>query len=332
MAAIHFLNVCDGDCCVIQHDSGRTSVIDVCNARPADFIREAVTKVLAETEKGVLGNFNQKQYPVNPISYLKTLGITDIHRFVLTHPDMDHMDGIKEFMSEFRPANFWDTDNQETKEFGLGADGGYREEDWSFYTQLRDGKPSSNPKRLALYAGQSGMFWDRDENGEGGDGIQILAPTSALVAGANECGDYNDCSYVLLFQTSGYRILFAGDSHDATWEHILANNPNDVTNVDVLVAPHHGRTSGRSFDFLDIVNPTLTLFGNADSEHLAYGAWNSRGLTKLTNNQAGSVLLEAGNKLMAVYITCKAFAERSNQHSFEHPGRSGFHYWGVIAR
>ena len=32
MAIIHFLNVLEGDCNIIQHDSGRLTVIDVSNA------------------------------------------------------------------------------------------------------------------------------------------------------------------------------------------------------------------------------------------------------------------------------------------------------------
>jgi hypothetical protein len=45
-----------------------------------------------------------------------------------------------------------------------------------------------------------------------------------------------------------------------------------VTNVDLLIEPHHGRKSGRSYDFLDTLKPKVTIFGNANSEHLAYGA------------------------------------------------------------
>lgn len=33
MTQIHFLNVENGDCSIIKHDSGRLSVIDVCCAR-----------------------------------------------------------------------------------------------------------------------------------------------------------------------------------------------------------------------------------------------------------------------------------------------------------
>src|SRR6266576_6352600 len=97
MAIIHFLNVNQGDCSIIEHNSGRITVIDVCNASPTNFMAEAITKIAAMSQKGVLGNFNQKKYPVNPVSYVNNLGVTSIHRFILTHPDMDHMDGIETF-------------------------------------------------------------------------------------------------------------------------------------------------------------------------------------------------------------------------------------------
>ena len=50
---------------------------------------------------------------------------------------------------------------------------------------------------------------------------------------ANKKDDYNDCSYVLLYRTGDRRIVFGGDSHDRTWEHILNPNPpkDDVSGV-----------------------------------------------------------------------------------------------------
>src|SRR5262249_40608013 len=157
--------------------------------------------------------------------------------------------------------------------------GRFDPDDWEFYTSLRDGKPQTDPKRLVLYSGDFGQYWNRGEDGQaGGDGLIVLAPTKELVAAANEAGDWNDSSYVILYRVRNKRILFAGDSHDETWDHILTNWGEQVKNVDVLIAPHHGRDSGRGYEFLDMVNPKLTLFGNAPSEHLAYDAWNSRDL------------------------------------------------------
>lgn len=336
MATLHFLNVKQGDCSIIQHNSGRVTVIDVCNAKPLtqeDQIVERLDGILASMEKGANGDFRQREHPVNPISYLKTLNVNSVFRFILTHPDMDHMDGIKALFDEFSPVNFWDTNNNAEKEFGNGLNGGFDEGDWTFYKRLRDRNPQTDPKRLALFSGASGQFFNRNENGDSGaDGLYVLAPTAALVANANACEDYNDCSYVLLYRTAGnQRILFAGDSHDGTWEHIVKNHADDVKNVDLLIAPHHGRDSDRSYDFLDVVNPTLTLFGNAESESLAYGPWASRGLERITNNQAGCVVVGIDQDL-SVYVSCKAFAEKANPYTFESPLHAGYHYYGVVSR
>lgn len=325
MPVIHYLNVKQGDCSVIQHASDRVSVIDVCNAKePED---RAFEKQMREAAaKGVLGNFNQKKYPVNPITYLQDHGISSVFRFILTHPDMDHMDGIKPFFETFGPLNFWDTDNEEEKEFEEGSP--YDEEDWLFYKKLRDGKPETNPKRLALLSGARGPYYNQAEGGQsGGDGLYVLAPTAKLVQDANESGDYNDCSYVLLYRSAGgHRTVFGGDSHDATWEHVLETYEADVKDVDLLIAPHHGRKSDRCYDFLDVLKPKLTFFGNANCEDLAYGAWNYRDLPYVTNNQAGCMLVDAG-KTMDLYVTHKPFAEKLNPDTFYNPQLQAYYCW-----
>ena len=93
MSVIHFLNVNEGDCNIIQHGSGRVTVIDVCNGN-------AENETILEN-----ANHRQKEYPVNPINYIASLGITSIFRFIQTHPDMDHMDGIKKLFDKFSIIN-----------------------------------------------------------------------------------------------------------------------------------------------------------------------------------------------------------------------------------
>jgi competence protein ComEC len=333
MRRFHFLNVKEGDCNIIQHGSGRVSVVDISNARQiqpqttADTIT-ALLKSLEEAER-VRGNFGQKDYPVNPIQYMRDHGISDVHRLIITHPDMDHMDGLKDFCEAFPPTNFWDTDNTCEKE-DWGGQSRYREEDWRYYEKLRDGLLNSGPKRLVLHAGARGQFYNDAPAGDHGDGLTILAPTPQLVADANACDDHNDASYVLMYRTTNAgRIIMAGDSHDATWEHILEKFGSEVADVELLIAPHHGRHSDRSFDFLDVLRPKLTLFGNAPSEHLAYDAWNRRGLQVITNNQAGCVLVDMDGTRMNVYVTNQTYAEKmlsGTTYSQEHRG----YYIGFI--
>ena len=147
--------------------------------------------------------------------------------------------------------------------------------------------------------------------------MHVLAPTKNLVDAANEADDeYNDCSYVLLYRTGENRIMFAGDSHDDTWEHVLGKHGEDVTDIDLLIAPHHGRMSGRSYEFLDTLRPTLTFFGNARSEHLAYDAWRHRELSIITNNQANCMVVDTRTSPMTLYVTHENFARRVNPITF----------------
>jgi competence protein ComEC len=89
MPVLHFLNVNDGDCSIIEHISGRITVIDVCNARevtPVSEFVEKISKAAAMEESGVSGNFNQKKYPVNPISYMRDRDLNSVFRLILTIP------------------------------------------------------------------------------------------------------------------------------------------------------------------------------------------------------------------------------------------------------
>ena len=325
MARVHFLNVKDGDCSIIEHNSGRVSVIDVCNASlltEQQRLLERRVRALAGT--WLRGNFNQKEYPENPIEYLRDRGIQSVFRFIVTHPDMDHIDGIRSFFATFAPANFWDTDNSIEKNQWSNY-GRFDKRDWEFYKHLRDTSPQQNPKRLAYYSGSVGPYYNEGQReGDGGDDLLILAPTRQLVADACESEDCNDLSYVLLYCPETYRFLFAGDSHDATWEHVVNTHGELVQDVDVLIAPHHGRDSGRSFEFLDVVRPKLTLFGNAPSDDLAYGQWNRRGLLTITNNQAGSIIFDITSDLLQVYVTHRHYASRVVNEPAYNPNARGY--------
>jgi competence protein ComEC len=312
MPIIHFLNVLEGDCNIIQHDiEKRVTVIDVSNAyNDEDTKEEKEVKAYKNISKHVTGvptnlqDFRQKETPDNPIIYLKeNLKVDTIFRFIITQPDMDHLDGIEDLYSELSIINTWDTDN--TKELDKKPSGGrYNPNDWNFYTQIRDGKYDKT-KRLTLTAGENGKYWDEDC-------IKVLCPTIDLMNQANESsGDYHDLSYLLLFTApkkngGTWKIVFAGDSHDKSWEYILDKYKEDVADVDVLFAPHHGRDSERSYEFLETLKPRLTLFGNAASEHLAYDSYPK---IRITNNQAGYVILDINEDRIFVLVKNQKFAE-----------------------
>ena len=303
MGVIHFLNVNEGDCILIEHPSKRKTIIDISNGK----------KVINACEGFFSGNHNQKSHPVNPIDYLKQRNIHTIFRFILTHPDMDHMDGIKDLFNSFEVVNFWDTDNtkmmDESTEWGR-----YNKADWDFYQDIR--KSNTNPTVLNLYAGQRGQYFNQVDGENGGDDLYILAPTKTLVEEANQTKDYNDCSYVILYRINNKKIIFAGDSGKKTWDYILENYEDAVKDIDLLVAPHHGRKTGGNECYLDVLRPKLTLFGNAKSKYLDYSSWSNRGLAYITNNQANNIIVDISNHKMKVYVSYSAFAIKVNPSTY----------------
>ena len=60
---IHYLNVDEGDCSIINHDSGRISMIDICCGNLSQDKISPVKNACFDSQDGlgIRGNFNQKE-------------------------------------------------------------------------------------------------------------------------------------------------------------------------------------------------------------------------------------------------------------------------------
>jgi competence protein ComEC len=337
MSTIHFLNVLEGDCNIIQHDSQRISVIDVSNAYDEDdsdeekAVKSSVTRQSMKGRTGVPSNktnYRQKENPDNPIDYLRKLNIPSIFRFIITHPDMDHLDGIRDLYNNFKIFNTWDTENDKVIDLNHFF-AGYNKEDWKFYINIRDGKYSGS-QRLTNYNYNNEQYWPADH-------LKILCPTKELASQACDTKNYHDLSYVLLYTPpkkdgGHWKIIFAGDSEDNSWDYIIENYNDEVSNIDILFAPHHGRDSGRKYDFLETLTPSITLFGNASSAHLAYDKYPE---IRITNNQAGYVILDINQDRIEILVKHEEFARNftnNPKRNFGEPSYNSVHEAWVLGQ
>lgn len=328
MPKVHFLNVNQGDCIILEHNSGRLTVFDISAgniAREQAGVLEAVMKSLdLEPAKG---NFRMCDHPVNPLDYLVKLQRREIWRFILSHPDMDHLDGFNALMEEFNVLHFWDSGAKKEKP-DFSNYGGYSEADWDRYADVIAGREAGT-QVVHAQAGDQFKYANLDDMPGGvGDSLYILAPNQELIEEGNRTQDFNDASYVVLYESEIGKILLSGDAHDATWEYIEERYKTAVSDVALLIAPHHGRKSGRSYKFLDYVRPKLTLFGCAPSEHLAYDAWNYRDLAHITNNQCGCIVAE-GNTQIDIYVENESFASKSGG-NISVTNQQGFYFLGTV--
>ena len=299
MSVVYFLNVGKGDCSIIKHNSGRLTMIDI--NRVVNNLNENIitsnsgSSIMFNESRNPKGNYHQDEHPIDPIKFLKdNYSGEELFRFILTHPDMDHLKGFKALSKEIGFINFWsyknDKDSTNIKKDDL--------DDWNFYQELL-----GKNKLLKLVDTNNCQYLPDDD-------LTILSPNNNLIEQANNKKNWNDASAVILYKAAGYKFLFCGDSGDATWKHLIKNHRSEVSNIDIFFAPHHGRDSDRDFEFLDIVKPRITILGNAESNQKADDQYRDKSLYKFSNTQAGNFKFEinSDNKL-EVYFSNKKFAE-----------------------
>lgn len=246
MLKVHFLNVGKGNCVVIKFPSGRLTIVDIDNSRIDD-----ENETLQDPIK-----FLDDYYPGEPV-----------FRFILTHPDMDHMSGLHELNQKRNIVNFWDTEHSKTVDFGKMGLGNYSKEDWLAYEKLR--KSSDNPTVLKLlHHSEPKSYWIED-------GITILSPSPNMVKLANETEEYNHLSYVIKVEHEGISVLLGGDATKDAWRQILANHGKEALSSTVFLAPHHGSPDNIEKDVFQHIAPEYVVVSDHRGHSYDYSYYNN---------------------------------------------------------
>jgi beta-lactamase superfamily II metal-dependent hydrolase len=274
MVKIHFLNVGHGDCTIIEHASGNLTMIDINNA---DQLDDDSRRELAEAY-GIVGreyaaassaaNMSNQSFRrtilasrgydvelTDPVTYFLTnCNGKSIFRFIATHPDLDHLRGLKRISQEKIPIlNFWDTNhNIVTKDCQSQEE----EAEWAEYQKLR--QSTSEPKALFNYRDAIGKYWNQDDANGPGDGLYVLAPTTELRDAANKAEDPNAHSYVIWLQYAGIKVVLGGDATKEVWQSIFQKYGAGLK-CNVLKASHHGRESGFHLEAVKAMSPGFTI-------------------------------------------------------------------------
>jgi beta-lactamase superfamily II metal-dependent hydrolase len=150
-----------------------------------------------------------KRELTDPIEFLKrNYSGRRIWRFILTHPDLDHMRGLKSLYENVGFDNFWDTEHTKpTPKFRSDAD----RDDWEFYQRLRSG--ALGLTALKYTRGDSYFAFGKEQDGRpSGDNIELLSPTPEILGACNTAGKSIDLSIVLRIHHAGRSILLPGDA------------------------------------------------------------------------------------------------------------------------
>ena len=191
-----------------------------------------------------LGTGNWESGNTSPLSILR---YEDIHYMIITHPHLDHIDDILKF-DENEPTVLWRAKaitNDEVMEGVRDCD----KPKFEKYCEVNDRfnrTISSN---------------EDPSSGEPFDGMTVTKYSTKLCDKSN----FNNFSPVTIVRLDKIKIVICGDNESASFEKLMNQSgfQEDVSEADILVAAHHGRETGYYKDFVDKVNPRLTIISDS---------------------------------------------------------------------
>lgn len=266
MSIIKSFSVGDGDMFYIDHNSDNFSIIDC-----------------------YMDDSNKKEITSELKLKSDNKGIT---RFISTHPDEDHLQGLKYLDEQLGIINFYCVKNEAVKDDET--------DDFKHYCTLRDGEHA-----YYVSKGCSRKWMNiRDEERKSA-GINFKWPITsnsdfkeALSMVAEGTG-FNNISPIFTYSVeNGVVAMWMGDM-----EHDFLEKVKDQIawpKVDILFAPHHGRDSGKvSDDVLKKLDPHIIVIGEAPSKYLNYYP----NYNTLKQNSAGDIVFDCSWDKVHVYVS-----------------------------
>ena len=284
MSIVKSLSVGDGDMFYIKHNSDNFTIID-CSL--TDENKKQIVNELIEESSGKL-----------------------VKRFISTHPDEDHFQGLEYLNQKMPIINFYCVENEATKEDETT--------DFLKYCELRD-----SGKAFFLSKGCSRKWMNRSDETRKTSGIHILWPDlnnqffKDELQFAKDGGSPNNISVVIKYSVEdSATILWMGDLETDFMENI--KDELELPKVHILFAPHHGRDSGTvPAELLEAMSPDIIIIGEADSEHLNY----YDGYNTITQNSAGDITLVLETNKVHIYVSSDTysvdFLDNENMSEFE---------------
>jgi competence protein ComEC len=203
------------------------------------------------------------------IPYLKTQGINQLNKVIISHSDSDHAGGINDLIAHVDVKNWYFGESEETRELLTKA----------------------NRRTIAGQSCPRQQFWQIDA-------VEVWL----FGVGVDSSHDFsgNNASCVLLLRYQGRSILLAGDIERERELHLLKQLKPILKKIDVLVVPHHGSKTSSSEA---LVNFSAARYGVVSAGYLSrYGhphpkvvqRYEQHNVTLFNTAQDGGVVITIG--------------------------------------
>ena len=208
---VNFLNVGEGDCILIEAPNSIDILIDGGGTPQSEF----------DIGRNIV------------IPYLRRKGINEIDLLILTHPHIDHLEGLLPILTEIKVDMVLDG--------GLACNSLEYQEFISLI--LKKGIPYHKAK-----AGDNFIF---------SNNLEMLLLNPLYDSDFYEESDFNNASIVVKLFYKNADFLFTGDIEKAAEKKLLVWQ--NILQSDILKVSHHGSVTSTNLEFLDKVNPSIAV-------------------------------------------------------------------------
>ncbi len=282
---IAFIQMGQGDCCLILTPGGKVILIDcgTTSSNEARLPKEDIWQITVDadwSDKNGITKAKKVEIDVPAstdfITRVRTVLRKDqllgkrkkIDYLILTHPDDDHYSELSKVFPG-TAIKFGEVYHSNAlSAYGTNKTAGFiekRAEDRDKIFRVTHNDSDSDTVGLTTLDGVKAEL-DQEANGgylllnEDNCKIWLLAsdvtPASVDDPPLDGSNDTNRGSLVTLIEVFGKKILVCGDATRITEKYLLANSANAFKNLDILQAPHHGSDSTSSSDpFVVNTNP-----------------------------------------------------------------------------
>lgn len=208
---VNFINVGEGDCILIEAPNKINILIDGGGTPQGDF--DVGSKIV--------------------VPYLRRKGINEIDLLILTHPHLDHLEGLLPVLKEFKVGMVLDS--------GLLCDiSAYKE----FISLIQK---KSIPYHKAK-AGDNFVF---------SNNLEIFLLNPLYDSDFYDESDFNNASIVVKLFYKNADFLFTGDIEVTAEKKLLVWQ--NILQSDILKVGHHGSITSTNLEFLDKVDPRIAI-------------------------------------------------------------------------
>jgi len=187
---------------------------------------------------------------VNP--YLKWKGINRLERVIVSHDDVDHMNGVCEVVED------------------VEVEGVYSSGD--FLRKARQGQETAGFLRKELEKRDLKMQVLEEEFDLGAAKVRILWPDEQVCGrGGLSDPDDNDMSIVAAIEYAGRCILITSDIGQYAQREIMRKYPD--LRADVMLVPHHGSVSSGTDEFVESVAGGILISSCDSTQYRRQKGW-----------------------------------------------------------